>query len=186
MKMILFPVVVLAAALVAGSVSTVEAREPFIGQFQGHVTRRIAKAKKKKKKLQAEATTVQTGGPYDAKTVVEADGGGESVTLVLDFQADNGLSININGQTFSGNTNRSVPRALKKLKYKGSAKGTAVFVGPLKQEIKAEGKINSVDTTITGFIDLVGDTLILELNLKSSSKSRLGPKASFSLKADRT
>lgn len=182
-------VAALVAVLLSGMIlPTVEARQPFQGSFRGDCTRKVPSARPKKKKIKAHVQTEQTGGPYDARTTVNASGGGEKVNLVLDFREDNSLTVTVNGQAFSGNLRPNkgrVPQASKKFRYKGKFTGSATFVGPLKQNLSATGKMKGTSTKLTGSVDLQGDVFILKLNLKSTAASPLGAKSSFQVRATR-
>jgi hypothetical protein len=182
-----------AVALVIGAflltpIERAEAREPFMGGYNGSCERRVEKAKPKKRKNKARANVVQDGPTnYDMRATVTATGGGEKLVIVLDLDAANNGTLTINGTVVAGPGARDRSPRAKLLRFRLSGKGTATFVGPLRQTLVFSGKSDGIPFTAKGVLDLDNSGgLILELDVKFSKASKIGRSASFDFRGARS
>lgn len=183
------PIVAFSCLGLLGFALEAEAREPFFGQFKGDSTRQIERAKKKKLKQAAQARCVQNGpSNFDARATITATGGGEKLEVVLTLDASNNGTLTVNGVVLAGPVPKTsaAPKA-RTIKYALKAKGSAKFVGPLKQTLKFSGKYGAVPFTATGVFDLnASDKLILNVKILFKKATPLGRSFSVSFAGKRT
>lgn len=183
------PIITLCCLGLLGFVPRAEAREPFHGKYRGANTRQCEKAKKKRLKVPALATCVQSGpSNFDARTTVTANGGGEKLTVVLKLDSANNGTLTINGAVVAGPAPKAVPKAkVRTIKFSFKATGTAKFVGPLKQTLQFSGKYGKVPFTATGVFDLnASDALILSAKVSFKKTTPLGRSFSVSFVGKRS
>lgn len=167
--------------------TTAQAREPFIGSYDGRCDRKADRGKPKKRKLKAQAVVEQNGPTnYDVLATVTASGNGEKMDIVLDLDSNNQGTLKINGVIIAGPEAR-IPRAKpKKIKIALKASGTAAFVGPLRQTLTMKGTSGGKPFTVSGVMDLdAKGGLILDFGVKFSKTSSLGKTASFAFRGAR-
>lgn len=172
-----------------GFVPDANAREPFFGKYRGDNTRQCERAKKKRLKLAAQAACTQNGpSNYDARATVTAAGGGEKLTIVLTLDSANRGTLTINGTVVAGPSPKArLGAKARPIKFSLKGKGTAKFVGPLKQTLRFSGKYGAVPFTATGVFDLnASGQLILNAKLSFKKATPLGRSFSVAFAGKRT